>query len=183
MQPVTHLSIAGLAAQQFRNRQSRAREVVRNRGMALRTAEQHLRPWLAIACLCGADLPELVEPVRERRAQIDEKPQGPRSVTDDVQTSAILLDMESRWLAADDICPRPAWVPVLAAARDDAFNRYLADSTNDALTSAAAALQRLCMHLHYDINGCHVPQFAVAERGAAEPSKGLKAPSAQAAAA
>lgn len=169
MKPITSVPIAAVAAQEFTKRQLRAREVVRNRGMTTRTATQHLRPWLAIACLCGADLPELVDPIRERRALLTAARQGPRSITDEGLDASSLLDMESRWLAADDICPRPIWVPVLAAARDDAFARYLADSTSNTLTSAAASLQRLCLHLQYDINGHHVPQY--------------RAPAAQAAAA
>lgn len=166
---MTRLPIATIAAQEFQKRQQRAREVVRNRGMTVRTAEQHLRPWLAIACLCGADLPELAQPISERRKLLSDAPQGPRSITDEGQNAAALLEMESRWLAADDICPRARWVPVLAAARDDAFSRYLADSTNETLADAAAALQRLCLHLAYDINGHNIPTY--------------RAPAAQAAAA
>lgn len=168
MTAVTQLPLATVAASEFRARQKRAREIVRNRGMAARTAEQHLRPWLAIACLCGADLPELVAPLADHRKQLADIAPGPKPVTDDGITAAALLDMECRWLAADDICPRPAWVPVLAAARDDAFKRYLADSTNAALTSAAATLQRLALHLRYDINGQHVPPFRVPEARAAK---------------
>lgn len=142
MVAVTQLPLATVAASQFRARQQRAREVVRNRGMSAPQAERHLRPWLAIACLCGADLPDLAEILTDRRNDGDE--------------------FEARWLAAYDICPRPHWVPILAAARDDAFNRYLAESQNPALTSAAAALQRLCLHLRYDPNGHHVPAYRFA---------------------
>lgn len=153
--PVTHLPLATVAAAEFRKRQGRAREVIANRGMSRGQAEQHLRPWLAIACLCGADLPELAELLEDRRSAVDlaTAPEDQRA----------LREAEARWLAADDICPRARWVPVLAAARDDAFNRYLAANTtgnqNAALVNAAATLQRMALHLRYDINGCHMPPY------------------------
>lgn len=160
---VAHLPIATVAAGQYRKRQQQAQAVVANRGMLAAQAERHLRPWLAIACLCGADLPELAALLALRRAQI----------APDVVSGAAYSPQQmaaARWLAADDICPRQAWVPVLAAARDQAFTRFLANGQDTALAANAAALQRLCLHLAYDPNGCPVPAFpAVAERSAAEP--------------
>ncbi|ABD25076.1 hypothetical protein Saro_0629 [Novosphingobium aromaticivorans DSM 12444] len=150
MTPVTRLPLAALAAAEFRKRQQRAREIVRNGGMRALQADKHLRPWLAVACLCGADLPELEEPLRVRRQDGNEG--------------------EARWLAADDICPRAHWVPVLASARDEAFNRWLADSQNAALAQVASGIQRIALHLRHDINGVHVPPypgFAPPEKAAA----------------
>jgi hypothetical protein len=155
MTAVTHLPLATVAAAEFRKRQKRAREIVGNRGMSPASANRHLAPWLAIACRCGADLPELAELLADRRIDVglalaseEEKP---------------LREAEARWLAADDICPRSQWVPVLAAARDAAFASYLADEQNAALVSAAAALQRIALHLAWDPNGCHVPPFKFPE--------------------
>ncbi len=153
------LPIATIAAQVFRQRQQRAREVVRNQGMARATAEAHLRPWLAIACTCGADLPELAEILADRRAMLADTTPGPRLVTKDGIDASARLNMESRWLAAEDVCPRATWAPILAAARVDAFNRYVADANNPALVTAAATLQRLALHLAFDINGHHVPPY------------------------
>lgn len=161
---VTQLPLATVAAAEFRKRQQRARDVTRNRGMAIAQAHRHLAPWAAIACLCGADLPELAELLADRRIDV-----GLAQASEEERP---LREAEARWLVAADICPRSQWVPVLAAARDEAFNRYLADSQNAALTSAAAALQRIALHLTYDINGCHVPPYRpVAERSAAENAK------------
>lgn len=151
---VTQLPLATVAAAEFRKRQQRARDVTRNRGMARAQANRHLAPWAAISCLCGADLPELAELLADRRIDV-----GLDQASEEERP---LREAEARWLVAADICPRPQWVPVLAAARDEAFNRYLADSTNAALTSAAAALQRIALHLAYDPNGCPVPAYRAA---------------------
>lgn len=165
---VAHLPIATVAAGQYRKRQQQAQAVVANRGMLAAQAERHLRPWLAIACLCGADLPELAALLADRRAQI-----APDVVSGAASSGGGASPQQmaaARWLVADDICPRPAWVPVLAAARDQAFTRFLANGQDTALAANAAALQRLCLHLAYDPNGCPVPAFpAVAERSVAEP--------------
>lgn len=161
MPTVTQLPLATVAAAEFRKRQQRARDVTRNRGMSIAQANRHLAPWAAIACLCGADLPELAELLADRRIDV-----GLAQASEEERP---LREAEARWLVAADICPRPQWVPVLAAARDEAFNRYLADSQNAALTSAAAALQRIALHLSWDANGCHVPPYRapVAQQAAA----------------
>lgn len=72
------------------------------------TAEAHLRPWLAIACLCGADLPELVEPLADLTAK------------DAGSDSWIVSEAVARFMLSGDICPRQRWVSVLAKARDEA---------------------------------------------------------------
>lgn len=159
MVAITQLPLATVAAAEFRKRQQRARDVVRNRGMSIAQANRHLAPWLAIACRCGADLPELAVLLADRRIDV-----GVALASEEQRP---LREAEARWLVADDICPRPQWVPILAAARDDAFRRYLADSTNAALTSAAASLQRMALHLRWDPNGCHVPPFMPAQASAA----------------
>lgn len=151
MPPVTQLPLATVAASEFRKRQQRAQDVVRNRGMSRGQAEQHLRPWLAIAVLCGADLQDVADLVADRREDV--------GLAEAAEEQRPLREAEARWLVAEEICPRPRWVPILAAARDDAFNRYLADSQNPALTTAAATLQRIALHLRYDVNGCHVPPY------------------------
>lgn len=160
--PVTHLPLATVAAAEFRKRQGRAREVIANRGMSRSQAEQHLRPWLAIACICGADLPELAELLADRRSDVKHFGDRRHGSAGDI-SPVDLMEAEARWLAADDICPRARWVPVLAAARDDAFDRYLAANTtgnqNAALVNAAATLQRMALHLRYDVNGCHMPPY------------------------
>ncbi|WP_408585954.1 hypothetical protein [Novosphingobium sp.] len=139
---VQQLPLGHLAAAEFRRRQVRAREVVRNRGMTVAAAERLLAPWAAIACLCGADLPELADRIEDWR----------------VSPGAQVSIGEARWLAADDLCPRPQWVPVLAAARDAALARFAADPSA-ANTAAATAIQRICIALMHDANGCHIPPY------------------------
>lgn len=152
MPPVQQLPLGHLAAAEFRRRQVRAIEVVRNGGMMRGAAERLLAPWAAIAILCGAEVAELMQAVEARRVG-----EGPR----------ISLG-EARWLAADDVCPRPEWVPVIAAARDAALTRFAADPS-DTNTAAAAAIQRICIALQHDANGCHIPPYRVPspERAAA----------------
>ncbi|MDP3550636.1 MAG: hypothetical protein Q8R81_09585 [Novosphingobium sp.] len=164
--PIT--TIATIAAAEYRKRQQRGQQIVRNRGMSIAEATRHLRPWLAIACLCGADLAELAQLLEDRRAVV--KSPGDRRHGAEGDISPVdQQEREARWIVAEDVCPREHWVPILAAARDDAFNRYLAAADDAALTSAAAALQRICLHLAYDINGHHVPayQAAVLQKDAA----------------
>ena len=104
-------SLATLAATQYRQRQRRAREVIGQRGMTIARAESALRPWLAIACLCGADLPELHELIADERvAQID----GAQGVS----------ESEARALVARAICPRANWLAPLSAARDAALAHH-----------------------------------------------------------
>lgn len=125
-------SLPQLAADLFRQRQAKARIVVAARGMSKPQAEAHLRPWLAIACTLGADLPDLAGPLESREG--------------------------NRWLAADDICPRATWAPILAAARDIAMDRLHIDGSAEAI-AAAAALLRIALALAHDINGHHVPPY------------------------
>jgi hypothetical protein len=135
-------SIAMLAAEQFRQRQAKAQGIVRNGGMLAGQAERHLRPWLAIACICGADLPELQGLIEARR----------------IGHEAIIGPGHARWLVAEDICPRREWAPLLGGARDLAFDRFVADQNPDR-QRVAADLQRLCLALQRDANGHHIPHY------------------------
>lgn len=103
--------LATLAADQFRRRQARARAVVEARRMTLREAESALRPWLAIACLCGADLPELIDLIAEERVTHVDGAQG-------------VTDGEARSLVARSVCPRANWIAALATARDAALAHH-----------------------------------------------------------
>lgn len=142
-------SVATLATDLFRQRQTRARMIVRNGGMALAQAEQHLRPWLAIACLAGADLPEITDLLAQLRRETGRASDQP------------IPDSVLRWLAAEEICSRPRWVTVLAQARDAAFDRFLADG--EPARAAATSLQRICLALQHDVNGHHVPPYTAPE--------------------
>lgn len=146
------LPLPTIAAQQFRTRQSRARDMVGRGGMTRAQASAHLAPWLAIACLCGADLPELADRLADYRQD----------------TRFPISDAEARWLVAEDICPRARWVPLLAAARDGAVDRAAAALDDTAARAAAAALQRIAIHLAHDPNGHHLPPYL--PRSAARPA-------------
>lgn len=137
--------IAVIAANEYRQRQRAAVEAVRNRAMLAEQAQAHLRPWLAIACLCGADFDELVEPIGDLRSK-------------DTLGKWNISEAEARWLVAEDICPRRRWAPLLEKARNLAFDRFIADACEPNRASATA-LQRLALHLAYDINGCHIAPY------------------------
>jgi hypothetical protein len=149
MSPTIEPDISRAAAQAFRQRQAKARELVRSGLMDARRATDHLRPWLAIACLVGADLPELEDGLCGRRVvQI-----WPNDARKDV------TEAEARGLLADEICPRRLWAPVLAKARDDALHGPLETPEQCA---AAVALADLARHLRFDPNGRHdVPPPAI----------------------
>lgn len=144
--------IARATAQVYTARQQTAREAVRSGQMDPRTAAQHLRPWLAIACLCGADLPDLEEGLASlRSAQLVWTSEG---------TTPTVTDAEARGRLASEICPRSRWAPVLAAARDRALGGPLATPEQ---CRNAIALRDIAAHLQFDPNadfrgkGHHVP--------------------------
>ena len=155
-------ALSRAAAGLFTARQARAAEIVRNRGMSLHQAEAHLRPWLAIACLCGADLPELAEPLAER-------------VTKRTDGSFDISEGEARGLVALDICPRKVWAPLLEKARDTALDALPAhpepvegpahpEPVEGPQLEAARALRDLANHL-----GCKpwLPGCTASQRNAA----------------
>ena len=130
------------AARAFCQRQAKARELVRSGRMDPRTATDHLRPWLAIACRLGADLPELAEGLAGTRVVQIWPAEGARSFT----------DIEARALLADDICARRIWAPVLARARDHAS---AGPQDTPEQREAANALAAMARHLRFDPNGRH----------------------------
>ena len=149
--PLVAQPVPQIAAEQYTSRQIRAQMIVRYGGMTVAQAERHLRPWLAIACMAGANLPEIAAKIGEldELAQTSKHPMNPG---------------ELRWLAAEEICPRSIWAPVLARARDLAFDRFL-ESDDQGTHHAAVALGALARHLQHDINGHHVPPYrAIATR-------------------
>jgi hypothetical protein len=156
---MTALSLPQLAAEEYRRRAAKAAAVVQSRQMARSQAEAHLRPWLAIACTLGADLPELAGLLKDRATQL--APAGRHGAEGDISTGAPTppqADGMTRWLVASDICPRERWAPLLAAARDNAMDRLHLDSSEDSIGTAAALL-RISLALAHDINGHHVPFY------------------------
>jgi hypothetical protein len=150
----TAAPISIIAANEYRQRQRTAVEAVRTRRMLASQAEQHLRPWLAIACLCGADLPELVDPIGDWRVK-------------DTLGHWNMTEMEARWLVGEDICPRRTWAPLLFKARNASFDRFVADGC-EPNRAAAVALQRIALHLGHDLNGIHIPPYPAPAQPALE---------------
>lgn len=152
MSALSPASLANAAAEAFRSRQAKAAEQVRNRGLSRGQAEAALRPWLAIACLCGADLPELGELLAER---IEKRTDGSWNFTPDQARGAVALD----------ICPRARMIDVLTRARDAALDALpVQGDPNSPQFEAASGLNRIANHL-----GCkaYIPGCTAAQRRAA----------------
>lgn len=110
MNPAPSAAIANLAAAEFQRRQRYAADAVRKGEWTADTATQKLRPWLAIACLAGAGLPELAEGLAELRI-CQTFPGGAPGTRDEAEAHIIL---------ADSICGASIWKAELARARDSA---------------------------------------------------------------
>lgn len=123
--PATPTDLANLAAAEFQRRQARATELVRTGAMTADLATARLRPWLAIACLLGAALPELEDGLAELRI-CQRFPGG---------TMGSRSDPDARTILAADICPRGVYLAALATARDAAIR-----AENRAATAALRAL-------------------------------------------
>jgi hypothetical protein len=161
---MTALPLAQIGLEQFRTRQAKAHEVVRQGKMAPAQAEAHLRPWAAIATLCGADLPELAGIFADIHECLH--PAGRHGREADISTGGPTppqADGMTRWIIAEEICPRARWVPMFAAARDAAMDRLHLDDSPEAIASAAA-LHRIAVALAYDINGHVIPPYDATKR-------------------
>jgi hypothetical protein len=77
-------------------RKAAAAERVRRREWTESDAAGALKPWLAIACLCGLDLPELHEGLERLR-------------TYDRATGEGVTEAQARLLLADEICAEAQW--------------------------------------------------------------------------
>lgn len=141
--------VAQAALNAFRARQGRARADLAAGRISEAEAEQQVRPWAAIALLCGVDPAAIHPELPELLAEVDDA-------------------RLSRWLHADDLCPRAQWVPILAAARDRAFERLAAAPGNGPAFEWARDFRTLCEHLQFDPNGHDIPPWMPAsERQAA----------------
>lgn len=148
--------ISAAAAKLFRERQQRAIEIVRAGKMDQRTAGEHLKPWLAIACLCWANVPELDEGLLAlRTTQVVWPPELAGSSPD-------VSEGEARFRLAHEICPRSRWVPVLVTARDQAWAGPLQNAEQK---TTALALRDVASCLSHDPSGRHdIPGLTVGER-------------------
>lgn len=146
------LSIARAAAEQFTTRQRKAAQAVASGKLNPAAATELLRPWLAAACLCGADLLELAEPLAELTAK-------------NVDGSWSFSPGQARWVFARDLCPQDKLLGTIAAARDSALDA-LPDQgdPNAPQFEYASALNRMANHI-----GCKpfIPGCTPAQRKAA----------------
>lgn len=134
------MTLPTIALAEFTRRQAQARRKVAQGTLPRHQAEQLLRPWAALACAIGADVPDLAAELAD--------------MADTTGARAIL---------AESLCPRPMVLATLAAARDAALAGHSATATPDR-TRHARNLQQLADHM-----GCppYVPTFATPERKAA----------------
>ena len=105
--PLSHpVAVSQIAAALYLARKAKAQRAVAEGKLRRDAATELLRPWLAIACLCGADLPELDDPIADLRV-MQTFPGG---------------HWQSR---SEDEARAPArqWSATLAAARDNALDR------------------------------------------------------------
>jgi len=142
--------VSAIAARAFADRQAKARLMVQGRKIGAGEASERLRPWLAIACLAWAELPELDEQLAELKVR-------------DVDGTWRFSESEARALIADRLCPRARWVPLLAQARDAALRNAEAVCTSkrsqpherEAALAPARALRDLARALAWDPAGRH----------------------------
>ena len=96
------IPLSHLARDEWLHRADLANGMIRKGTWSREVASDRLRPWLAIACLCGADVVELHEGLE----QFDQS----------------FTDIERRAILAREICPRQRWARSLASARDRALD-------------------------------------------------------------
>lgn len=131
--------LANFAAAEYQRRQGHASRAVAAGEWTIPQATARLRPWLAIACLAGADLPDLDEGL----AGFDS------AVEDHLRRSSL----------AAEICHRRVWAPELARARDAVLRASTPEDGAQALTRARG-LTALARHFAIDPNRRHpIPPF------------------------
>jgi hypothetical protein len=102
-------------------------ELVRRGQLSEPDRAERLKPWLAIACLCSVDLPELEERLAQLRCwRIDEAALG------------VTLP-QARLMLADEICPDRKWRAELARAFTKANERLRGEHTE----AESAHVQRI----------------------------------------
>lgn len=159
--------LAEIATTEWQLRRAQASKLVSAGDLPRDLADARLRPWLAIACRCGADLPELEQALADRRTFY---PDG----------SAWASERQLRAMLADDICPRPRWQAVLAQARDEALLHGDRPDAPPATVERARAVMllaaRLIPHIPTALRlgaACH-PRDGCVETGGSAPDPALK---------
>jgi hypothetical protein len=143
-------TLADMAASLYLTRKANAQAAVTAGRIPAPEADRKLYPWLAIACLCGADLPEL-------RRDIAEEREGHAFAGVNVPVS----EGRARRTIADNICARPRWATLLTRARDRALDA-------GGKGPEALALYRVALALAFDPNGHSIPPYGAAHTPIAE---------------
>lgn len=146
-------SLSALAARLFTVQAARAQKAMREERQTKDQADAALRPWLALACMAGADLPHFEPLLAERRE------------TDLASGEMKLGEARLRALVALDICKRQDVLRTLEQARDKAFDALPdAADPNSPAHEQACALNRLANHF-----GCkpYLPGCTASQRKAA----------------
>lgn len=99
-------NLATFTADEFARRRALASRKVAQGELGVDQANALVRPWLALACRAGADLPEL----RDDLAMIAE--------------GGVLSASQARAVLADDICPRTATLEALRTATGAMIARH-----------------------------------------------------------
>ena len=119
------MNLAAISAQQYQLRKQACIAAIAARRITTSQAEARLRPWLAIAAICGADLEEL------RVGNAPVYPQGRTGAPPTTSARAPYTDFASRENALE----------ALTRARDAALDRDMRDD-------ATRGLVALARHLH-----------------------------------
>ncbi|MEZ5688718.1 MAG: hypothetical protein R3E21_08065 [Caenibius sp.] len=136
---------AELAAAAYLRAQDAASRQIATGRITHGVAHAKLRPWLAIAAWCNAELQDLWQPCTPVFGSTDTRCR----------------------LYAHEIAPRSEWASTLAEARDAALDRLTPDSTDQALTHARI-LCALASAISLDPNGTdHIPPYGAQQRKAA----------------
>lgn len=142
-------ALANFAAAEYQRRQGHARRAVAAGEWSVNQATARLRPWLAIACLAGADLPDLDE--------------GLAGFARDIADENTVADFVRRDSLAGEICARRIWSRELARARDVVIAASSPDDRPEAL-DRTRGLIALARHFAIDPNRFHpVPPFLADE--------------------
>lgn len=118
-------TIAAIAHAEYLQRSASAKRKVAAGELAPHKAEALLRPWAAIAVLCGAPVLE-AEVTDYRRTIIHYKGDGSPAVYGHLRPEA-----EARCELARDLCGPITWGPALMKARDAALGKVDSDERRD----------------------------------------------------
>jgi len=123
---------AQLAAEELRDRQTSARRLIGEGKVTRARALAEIKPFVALACRWGVNLPELRDEIEQLRGVFG---------ADDLALA--------RRLVADDLCPTHGISDALVKARDRAVERALSDPTRQPRATRLAMIAAAFGCPHY----------------------------------